>query len=462
MCEQVLWEETKHLMAFVKGGVVPRIYEYRGIQYPVWERANYPHNVWLISKEELDENVNHLGSYPDKIADVNGYYIYGFTYDRAIAGQARGEFYRYLANRRRTDREWKVFTPEFVEAVQANVSMQNEPQKSSVPKSAASARPVVKNEKQAENPDIATSKKIILDNFEKFKKAYKARYEKEFLGSDDQTMFFRNNDDLNRILYLIDHARNRQQLIDPVNFYELCLGNPETADIIILGKNPGAGGIDTPKTDKEMQELLDELEQRKDCIKKNQFFPLSTLEGMETRPWFPSRLIFGHIRKENGRDILPPESCPKEGILSKFIKTSEDACHYADRICSLDLVPYHTVDFTYGEDLIREFGIDKTSKSYIKNAMDNKKIILVPCSSTLYDVWCKFFPDLPWKTYPYVFTSHKSLANQLAGQKTSRDGSLNINKLRHYSKIRLPRTPDENCEPLFKRLVELGWKRIKK
>lgn len=303
-------------------------------------------------------------------------------------------------------------------------------------------------------PTINQSRQIILKNFDNFKNAYRDRYGTEFLGSADQKMFFRNNDDLKEILASINNATDRSQLIDPINFYELCLGNSETADVLILGKNPGAEGIDRLKTPEEITGLLVELEQRKQY--RDQFFPLSTLEAMRQRPWFPVRLIFGRAFQSfpQGNDV------PRNGILSRFINDITDARFYADKICSLDLVPYHTVDFAYGQDLVGRFGIDTTLREYIKNAMDQGKIILAPYSTT-FDEWCKFIPDLPWRTYPYVYTTHKSLSDQQTGRRVEFQGSMRIDRLRHYSRIRTARTPDENCEPLFDRLVELGWTRIK-
>ncbi len=374
-----------------------------------------------------------------------------------LAGPSYTEEQRNQSHEIFTRRLRETLGPAYA-AIRANLPIQNEPQKSSPRKSAAPVKLAERNEKKEADPDLETRRKIILENFDKFQKAYKARYGKEFRGSDDQAMFFRNDDDLGKILDLIKKAEKRSQLIDLVNFYELYLGNPESADIIVLGKNPGAEGIDTPKTDKNIEDLLVEMELRKECKKKGLFFPLYSLESMKKRPWFPSRLIFGNIKfVGKGKDkkyILPPESDPKEGILSKFIETREDACKYADKICSLDLVPYHTVDFAYGQDLVREFGIDKTLREYIKNAMDHGKVILAPYSTTLRDYWCKMFPDLPWRE-SYVYTTHVALGQKNAPQ----NGNSSINNLRHSSKVleKKPRKADENCEPLFDQLKKLGW-----
>ena len=264
-----------------------------------------------------------------------------------------------------------------------------------------------------------------------------------------------NDDDLKRIFQLINDAEDRSQLIDPVNFYELCLGNPENADILILGNNPGAKGIDTPKTPAKIKALLIELEQRKDCRDRGLFFPLSSPDALMQRPWFPVRLIFGRAFRVFPRN----NNEPRNGILSRFINQITDACQYADKICSLDLVPYHTVDFAYGQNLVRKFGRDMILRTYIRNAMAQGKIILALYGSAL-DNWCKSFPDLKLEQYPYVYTTHRSLADEKAGKGTEQSGSMHIDRLRHYSKIGTTRTPDENCEPLFNRLVELGWTRI--
>ena len=111
---------------------------------------------------------------------------------------------------------------------------------------------------------------------------------------------------------------------------------------------------------------------------------------------------------------------------------------------------------------MREFGIAETLKYYIKSAMDQGKVILAPYSTTLCDEWCKLFPDLPWET-SYVYTTHRSLADEKAGIGTSQNGSMHIDRLRHYCKglARKPREEGETCEPLFDQLVKLGWTRIK-
>jgi hypothetical protein len=123
------------------------------------------------------------------------------------------------------------------------------------------------------------------------------------------------------------------------------LGNPENADIVILGKNPGAGQFDRLKNDSELVELFREMDLRK--ISKDRFFTLHSFEAMMYRPWFPVRLIFG-----KHSDNLPDDEEGKNGILSKFINSVHDACKYAGRICSLELVPYHTATFEAGKHLI--------------------------------------------------------------------------------------------------------------
>lgn len=260
MCEQVLWEETKHLMAFVKGGVVPRIYEYRGIQYPAWEKAGNPHNVWLISKEELNENISkppERGSYPHLRAEGNGYYIYGFRWNQTTPGQARGEFCRYLANRQRTDHEWKVFIPEFAEAAQTNILIQNEPQKSSVPKRAASTRPAVKT---TSNPPSGTGTHadIIKTTELQYAWAIAERFGVSEPENDDVNAAVRKWEKENpNLFYSMFHSADDLEGIDQFNtrcqkldyvmqkfaLFELVIGDVKKAKMIILNNNPGADSL---------------------------------------------------------------------------------------------------------------------------------------------------------------------------------------------------------------------------
>ena len=108
MFDKKMWDDTRDLMDFVEDGVVPKIYEYGSKQYPVWEKASKNNNVWLISKIKLSDE-DHKGSYPHLRAEGNGYYIYGFRYSLDKLGQARGEFFRYMAEKRCLPEEWNIY-----------------------------------------------------------------------------------------------------------------------------------------------------------------------------------------------------------------------------------------------------------------------------------------------------------------------------------------------------------------
>ena len=336
-------------------------------------------------------------------------------------------------------------TPEKTESVQKEKTIGN------VPQSASVSTKKQKQEKAA-TPKVSVeeSKKIINENFKKLQTAYRAEYKKDFLESEDFKMFFSSKDAFEKIIAWNKKAENRDDLIDITGFYELCLGNPENADIVILGKNPGAGQLDRLKNDSELVELFREMNLRK--ISKDRFFPLHSFEAMMYRPWFPARLIFGKHSKN-----LPDDEEGKNGILSKFINSVHDACKYAGRICSLELVPYHTANFDAGERLIEIFGMVSQVLEPVRNAMAKEKIILIPYSTAV-DDWCRYLPEL--KRYKYTYTTHRSMKQQIEGKKADPWGSLNIDKLRHVGKIKKPRTADENCDALFERLIELGWEKI--
>ena len=320
-----------------------------------------------------------------------------------------------------------------------------------IPKS-TSVPPKKQMKEKAAIPELSVeeSKKIIYENFKKLQTAYRAKYKKDFLESEDFKMFFSSKDAYEKIIEWNKKAENRNDLIDITGFYELCLGNPENADIVILGKNPGAGQFDRLKNDSELVELFREMDLRK--ISKDRFFPLHSFEAMMYRPWFPVRLIFG-----KHSDNLPDDEEGKNGILSKFINSVHDACKYAGRICSLELVPYHTATFEAGEHLIEIFGMVQQVLEPVRNAMAKEKIILIPYSSTV-DKWCRYLPEL--KRYKYTYTTHRNMEQQIEGKNADPWGSLNIDKLRHVGNIKTPRTADENCDALFERLIELGWEKI--
>ena len=58
------------------------------------------------------------------------------------------------------------------------------------------------------------------------------------------------------------------------------------------------------------------------------------------------------------------------------------------------------------------------------------------------------------ENYEFFYTTHFRYGQTDAAQ----DGNMNIAALRHYSKIGTPRSEKENCDAVFKRLEELGWK----
>lgn len=465
MCEQVLWDDTKLLMTFVDD-VVPRIYEYNGNRYPAWEKADNPCNVWLISKKKLDVNVDHKGSYPDLRAEGNGYYIYGFTYDRGKDGQARGEFYRYLANKHRTDREWKIYDRNgnpvlpIPNSPVKNVSVKiRTGGNSSVTKSTTPAQPAVKNEKQSENPDLEECK-IIRENFEKFQGAYKERYKKEFLGSDDVKYFFRK-EDLERIKEWNKKASNVDDLIDLCAFYELILGNPSKADVVILGNNPGAKGI--YKKISSFKEIFIEMENRKK--NKDLFYPMSSVDVMKNRPWFPNRLIYG-VGGSTWQD-----RDRRDGILYPFMQKGklDSLCQYADRIATVELVPYHTKTFAAGQDFLDAF--DLFDPAPVIQAMNNKAIIIALFRNTA-ERWCQKWSEYRKKhpevkdleRYPYFYVNHKKEGNDRA----EANASLSRQTLRRFSEFRdsiegnEERYPsDDAYSEITKYLArEKKWKRI--
>ena len=296
---------------------------------------------------------------------------------------------------------------------------------------------------------LEESKKILADNFAKLQKVYMDKYKKEFLKSEDFKMFFPCREEFDKIIEWNNNASFRDDLVDITGFYELCLGCSGNADIIVLGANPGAGDFDIPKKEKEFTDFFQEMEQRKEAEKKGLFYPFYSIEAMRKRFWFPARLIFGI----GARSKFPSDNAEKNGILSKFISTIDEATQYADRICSIELVPYHTVDFKHGQKLIEKFGLIERVLAPVRNAMSNRKIILLPYGTTR-DAWFQYLPEL--KNYEFAYTTHKGLNDKNAEQ----GGSLNIDKLRLWKNIDKPRTADENCAAIFDRLKELWLEKI--
>ena len=123
-------------------------------------------------------------------------------------------------------------------------------------------------------------------------------------------------------------------------------------------------------------------------------------------------------------------------------------------IASVELVPYHTVNFSDNIRLQNTFGVVNEVRPIVEGAVKRGAVILCPYYGAV-DMWLNAVEKL--NGYPFFYTTHVALGLTNAPQ----NGNLSINNLRHYSKIGSARTPDENCEPLFERLEKLGWKRIK-
>ena len=458
------WSETEGLMAFaIENGlpVVPRIYEFEGRQYPVWEQTvNYRQkNVWLISTTDLRNKPNQTPSLPDLRAQNGGYYIFGFIYNIRQQGQGRSrvELQRYLAQRTNRQDEWTVldWNGNPVQPISPS-SAQNKPAtkqavaKSSPRKSAALVKSAVRNEKKDEKPDLETSRKIIQENFKKFQETYKAEKGIEFRDSDDVTTFYRNKADIAEVQKWNEEARTVDALIDPCAFNEAFLGNIVDPDLLILGKNPGAKDIDKELTEEALKKRIDEIKARRTCAEQKRFYPLSSVDAIHDLPWFPNRLIFGvgsdKWKKRDGHD----------GILYPFMQNGKlsSLCQYAERIASVELVPYHTINFRDNTRLQNEFGVVEEVKPIVKKAIERGAVILCPYYGAV-DMWLDAVEKL--RGYPFFYATHVKLGQKDAPQ----NGNLNINHLRHYSMIELPRTEDETCEPLFDQLVKLGWTRIK-
>ena len=292
---------------------------------------------------------------------------------------------------------------------------------------------------------LAACREVIQKNFELFLKTYQKKFGKEFASSEDVTMFYREAADIEKVQLWNEEAASRNVLIDPCAFNEMILGNDEDPDIVILGKNPGAAGIDFIKEEDFFNDCFDELEQRKKVQEKKLFYPLVSKEVMEKLPWFSNRLIFGSVSDSNA----------PAGILSRFVsgKKIKEVCaeKFAGRIVSLELVPYHTVRFQGGKKLLRQFGVVDKVKAVVEKAIRRKAVILCPYFGAV-KMWLEHVKAL--ENYEFFYTTHFRYGQTDAAQ----DGNMNIAALRHYSKIGTPRSEEENCDAVFKRLEELGWK----
>ena len=290
-------------------------------------------------------------------------------------------------------------------------------------------------------------KGIIQKNFELFRNEYRKRFGQDFERSEDVGMFYRNLSDIEAVLLWNKEAKSKNMLIDTCAFNEMILGNEENPDIVILGKNPGASGIDLPKSKSFFEDIFNQLDLRKNAQKHGIFYPLLSKTIMEALPWFSNRLIYGSTA-----DTKTPA-----GILSKFVsgQNIKQQCSekFAQKIVSLELVPYHTLRFKDGNKLISKFSAVEKVKKIVEKAIQRKAVILCPYFGAL-NMWLKNVKSL--ENYEFFYTTHFRYGQT----KPAQDGNMNIEALRHYSKIGSPRTADENCDALFERLIELGWEKI--
>lgn len=277
---------------------------------------------------------------------------------------------------------------------------------------------------------------------------YREKFDVEFESSEDVTMFYRYPADIEEVIYWNKKAKSKNILIDLCAFNEMILGNDKDPDIVILGKNPGAAGINLLKAKSFFEDVFDELKTRKEAQKQDIFYPLISKDVMEALPWFSNRLIFGSTSDQ----IDHPA-----GILSRFANgqsiKQECSKKFAKKIVSLELVPYHTARFQDGKKFIKKFGVVEKVKGIVEKAIARKAVILCPYFGAV-KTWLENVKLL--ENYEFFYTTHFRYGQTNAAQ----DGNMNIAALRHYSKIDTPREKDENCEALFDRLVELGWKKI--
>ena len=440
--DKKFWTETEKLMEFARENgrdVVERIYEYRGQQYPVWEQIlnARQRNVWLITTEDLRDEKSHPNrtpSKPDLRVNGQGYYIFGFIYDISQRGNGRSrvELQRYLAQQANRQDEWTVrdWSGNPVQQVSPS-STQNKPAtkqavaKSSPRKSEVTAQPAGE---KAIDPDLETCRKIIEDNFEQLKKEYREKYHEEFLKSRDVEMFFRRVD-LDKIREWNENASSKDDLIDLCAFYELSLGNPSNADVVILGNNPGAKGVF--ERIRSFENIFIQMEDRKK--NRNVFYPMISVDAMKHLPWFPNRLIYG----VGGSSWTKREK--KDGILYPFLQNGDlnSLCQYAERIATVELVPYHTKTFAAGERFLNEF--DLFDPTPVIQAMKNNAVIIALFRNAA-ERWCdkwreyrKMHPEvLDLERYSLFYVNHKKEENSRA----EANASLSKQSLRRYSEFR--------------------------
>ena len=205
--------------------------------------------------------------------------------------------------------------------------------------------------------------------------------------------------------------------------------------------------------EKNILDRFSEMKARKHFAATKVFYPLSSEKVMKDLPWFANRLIFGVGNGNPNKWNLQKA----QGILSRFIGGDlQIVCsEYANRIASVELVPYHTRNFGNAARLQKQFGVVSEVRKIVKEAIKRNAVILCPYYGAV-DMWLKNVQELDG--YDYFYTTHTRYGEK---NEPYPDGSLNINRLRHYSKIKSTREQNENCEPLFQRLVKLGWKEIK-
>lgn len=297
---------------------------------------------------------------------------------------------------------------------------------------------------EAPNGNLAMLRNILRRNFDLFRKVYEDIYHCDFGSRPEHVqMFYRNREDIQAVQqWNSNEVHGVGALIDPCAFNEAFLGNTVDPDILILGKNPGADGIDAILTEDMLQHRFSEMDDRLQCKKNLIFYPLWNTMVMNDLPWFANRLIFGL----GSNSAANWKKQGQNGILSRFIGGNPaNACNYAGRIASVELVPYHTGNFAKKAKLQKKFGVFGDVSKIVKRAMGRGAIILCPYYGAV-NMWTSGIDGL--LEYQYAFTSTGAI-----------NGWMHIESLRRFDRFATPREADENCDTLFARLEQLGWKR---
>ena len=293
------------------------------------------------------------------------------------------------------------------------------------------------------------------------KKEYSDKYHKEFLKSGDVEMFFRRVD-LDKIREWNENASSKDDLIDLCAFYELTLGNSSKDDVVILGNNPGAKGVFERIT--SFEQIFKEMEERKNT--QDLFYPMSSVNAMKVRPWFPNRLIYGvggsSWTKRNRKD----------GILYPFMQNGDLnlLCQYADRIATVELVPYHTKTFAAGENFLDQF--DLFDPTPVIQAMKNNAVIIALFRNAA-ERWCDKWREYRKKNpevqdleqYSHFYVNHRREENSRA----EANASLSRQTLRRYSEFQASIKKVEELYPDYDAYSEITdylakekrWTRIK-